>query len=342
MRPTQVGGSRVAVRRLLITAVLLLGSACSDGPGSSPRAVVPEETHEVSDALLADAQEFAKDLGISVEDALEALERQPIVGRLGKALKERGPASFGGLFVDYVPDYRITLLSLPGGGDEVLSAADDLGFAELSPFTVARETPYTEDVLKEAQHMVGELGGIKVTTLDLDIRTGEILATVASSEDADALTAAIDAADPPVPAPVVVTVLTAEGVVQPGDDIAEQTALLVHPARVRPGDQAQFSVERRPGFWGLGWQLERKGDSSWEWVGNLKAGPGKQWRPEFFIGQPGIGVDDIGFRAPFSLTINIPKLEAGRYRLGQEFVRPGREPVEERLEWHFAEFEVLY
>ena len=159
MRPTQVGGSRVAVRRLLITAGLLLGSACSDGPSSSPRAAVPEETREISDALLADAQELAKDLGISVEDALAALERQPMVGRLGKALEERGPASFGGLFIDYVPDYRITLLSLPGGGDEVLGAADDLGFAELSPFTVARETPYTEDVLKEAQRMWGSWPG---------------------------------------------------------------------------------------------------------------------------------------------------------------------------------------
>jgi hypothetical protein len=37
----------------------------------------------------------------------------------------------------------------------------------------------------------------------------------------------------------------------------------------------------------------------------------------------------------------IPKLEAGRYRVGQEFLRKGREPLEERYEWHFAEFEVI-
>jgi hypothetical protein len=339
-RPRFVLPSKAVTRGLPVT-LLVLGVACADPAPSSPTAVVPEETPlEVTDALRMDAGELAKDTGMSLDEAIAALQRQPMVGRLGRALKERGPASFGGLFLDYVPEYRITLLALPGGGEEVTRAVDELGFAELNPFVGVRETPYTEDVLKEAQRMVGELGGDKMT-LDLDIRTGEILAMVASAEDADALTAAVDAADPPVPAPVVVSVLSHEGVVQPGDDIAEHSALSVHPARVQVGDQAQFSVERRPGFWGLGWQLERKGDSSWGWVGNLKAGPGKKWKPEFFIGHLGDGVEDIGFGAPFSLTLEIPKLEAGRYRLGQEFLRRGREPVEERLVWHFAEFEVI-
>ena len=139
------------------------------------------------------------------------LERQPRVGRLQSALAREGPASYGGTFLEYEPEYAIVLLALPGGADEVTRAVDELGFYDLSPFVSVRETPYTEDVLKEAQRMVGELGGSKVTTLDRDIRTGEILATVASSEDADAVTAAIDAADPPVPAPVVVTVATGGG-----------------------------------------------------------------------------------------------------------------------------------
>ena len=341
MRPTQVGNSRVVARRLLTVAVLLLGAGCSEGSRTSPRTVAPEETPpEVSDALLADAREIAKNLGISVEELLPALQRQPLVGKLGSALKKRGPASFGGLFIDYVPEYRITLLALPGGGDDVTSAVNDLGFAELNPFVSVRETPYTEDVLREAQRMVGELGGNTIT-LDQNIRTGEILAKVGSAEAADALTAAVDAADPPVPAPVVVTVLSPEGVVAPGDDIAEHSALSMQPARVQVGDQARLKVERGPGSWGLGWHLERKGDSSWGWVGNMKGGPGNKWKPKFFIGYLGDGLEDIGFSSPFSLPLEIPKLEAGRYRLGQEFLRPGRGPLEERYEWHFAEFEVV-
>lgn len=128
----------------------------------------------------------------------EALELQPLVGRLGSALAERGPDSFGGLFIDYTPEYRITLLALPGGADEVEGAVDDLGFGELSPFIIARETPYTEDELKEAMRVVSDLGGTKLTSLDLDIRTGEILATAASPADVESVRSAVDAADPPV------------------------------------------------------------------------------------------------------------------------------------------------
>ena len=189
--------------------------------------------------------------------------------------------------------------------------------------------------------MVSDLGGSRLTTLDLDIRTGEILATVASPEDADAVTAAVDAADPAIPARrVVVSVPRGEGA-QAGEAIAEDTAISVHPARVRVGDRAQLRVERSRAAWGLPWVLEREEGSVWEWVGNLKAGPGRQWKAEFSIGHAGGSYEDIGFSGPASIDLKIPKLEAGRYRLGQEFIRPGRDPVEERKEWHFAEFEVL-
>jgi hypothetical protein len=289
-----------------------------------------------------DAGELAKNTGMSLDEAIAALQRQSLVGKLGSSLKKRGPASFGGLFIDYVPEYRITLLALPGGGEEVTRAVDELGFAELNPFVSVRETPYTEDVLKEAQRMVGELGGNKIT-LDQDIRTGEILATVASSEDADALTAAIDAADPPVPAPVVVTVPQGAGYVSGA--VARNSDISMHPARVRVGDRAQLRVARSRATWGLPWILELleegEGDTRWEWAGNLKAGPGKQWEAEFYIGHAGGAYEDIGFGGPASIDLVIPKLEAGRYRLGQEFIRPGREPLEERLVWHFAEFEVI-
>lgn len=76
-------------------------------------------------------------------------------------------------------------------------------------------------------------------------------------------------------------------------------------------------------------------------MGLLKAGPGKQWRAEFFIDQGTIGIEDIGFVGPARLPLRIPDLAPGRYRLGQEFIRRGRGPLEERREWHFAEFEVL-
>ena len=200
-----------------MAALLWLVAGCgASHEGAGPRGKDPE----VSDAVLTDAREVASDLGISVEEAAAAIERQPQVGRLQVSLKQRGPASFGGLFIDYSPEYQIVLLSLPGGSDEVTRAVDELGFTELSPFVIVRETPYTEDVLKDAMRMVSDLGGPKLTSLDLDIRTGEILATAASPADVAAIHAAVDAADPPVPARrVVVSVPRGEGA-QPGEVIA--------------------------------------------------------------------------------------------------------------------------
>ena len=342
-RPRFVQPSK-AVTRGLPVALLVLGAACADPAPISPAAVAPEETPlEVTDALRMDAGELAKDTGMSLDEAIAVLQRQPRVGRLQVALKRKGPEAYGGIFIEYEPEYRIVLLALPGGTEEVTRAVDELGYAVLSPFVDVRETPYTEDVLKKAQRMLGEMGGNKVTTIGLDIRTGEILATVASSEDADALTAAIDAADPPVPAPVVVTVPQGAGYVSGA--VARNSDISMHPARVRVGDRAQLRVARSRATWGLPWILELleegEGDTRWEWAGNLKAGPGKQWEAEFYIGHAGGAYEDIGFGGPASIDLVIPKLEAGRYRLGQEFIRPGREPLEERLVWHFAEFEVI-
>jgi hypothetical protein len=126
--------------------------------------VVPEETPpvetppEVSDPLLAAAEEVAKDLGISVEAALAILDRQPRVGRLRSALAREGPASYGGTFLEYEPEYRIVLLALPGGAEEVTRAVDELGFADLSRFVSVRETPYSEEVLKKSSAHGGRVG----------------------------------------------------------------------------------------------------------------------------------------------------------------------------------------
>ena len=333
---------KVGIRGTLIAVMALLGAGCGDAPeSSSPSFPEKRANQELGEAILADAREVASDHGISVEEAAAAIERQPLVGRLQQALATRGSASFGGLFIEYQPEYQIVLLALPGGADEVTRAVDELGFAELSPFVIVRETPYTEDVLKDAMRMVSDLGRAKLTSLDLDIRTGEILATAASPADVAAIHAAVDAADPPVPARrVVVSVPRGEGA-QAGEAIAEDTVISVHPPRVRAGSRAQLRVERSRAGWGLPWVLERAEGAAWEWVGNLKAGPGRQWKAEFSIGHTGGMYEDIGFSGPASIDLKIPKLESGRYRLGQEFIRPGRDPLEDRLVWHYTEFEVI-
>lgn len=153
-----------------------------------------------TDPISRDAAQLASDIGIGVEEAKAALERQPLVGSLERALEERGPEAFGGLYIDYAPKYSITLVARPGETDSVVAAVSELGFPDLTPFVVARETPYTADTLRIAMQQVEELAREKVATLDFDIRTGEILATVATPADVEAVRSAIESSPVPIAA----------------------------------------------------------------------------------------------------------------------------------------------
>jgi hypothetical protein len=148
--------------------------------------------------IRADAVQLAHDAGISVAAAVRALRLQPTVGRLGAALEQKGPPSFGGAFIDYKPRYRITLLAKPGCRAEVAAAVPQLGFGDLERFTRVRETPFTQDVLVASMTRVQNAAGSYLTTLDSDIRTGRILASAANPADVASVRSAIAALQPPL------------------------------------------------------------------------------------------------------------------------------------------------
>jgi hypothetical protein len=108
------------------------------------------------------------------------------------------------------------------------------------------------------------------------------------------------------------------------------------PNRARVGDRAKLRVNRSRGIWGAGWMLEQHDGAAWRAIGLLVAGPRKPWEPRFYLGPDwtSIGVDDIGFRGSESMALEIPELEPGIYRLGQDFFRKGRGSQEDRIQWH--------
>lgn len=101
-----------------------------------------------------------------------------------------------------MPEYQITLLARPGRAGEVIDAVDDLGFSGLSPFIIVNETPYVLDVLEAAMDQVEDLAKTEarteLTSLDLDIRTGEILATAATPEEVAAVRVAVASSEEPI------------------------------------------------------------------------------------------------------------------------------------------------
>ncbi|MDP9234384.1 MAG: hypothetical protein M3P01_07515 [Actinomycetota bacterium] len=173
---------------------------CSSGrpPPKAPPASPSSSPVRASKVLRADAAQLAHDAGISVAAAIRAIRLQPTVGRLGAALEQKGPPSYGGAFIDYKPRYRITLLSKPGCRAEVAAAVPQLGFSDLEKFTRVRETPFTQDVLGASMTRVQNAAGSYLTTLDSDIRTGRILAAAANAADVASVRSAIAALQPPL------------------------------------------------------------------------------------------------------------------------------------------------
>ena len=123
----------------------------------------------------------------------------------------------------------------------------------------------------------------------------------------------------------------------------EDSVVSIIPEQARVGDEVELTIHRPPGTYGLRWVLERLEGSSWQFFGNLVVGPGKPWEEERFFLPPNVegSVEAIGFTEPASITIEIPELEAGKYRLLADFVKAGRGSVEKRTETHAAEFEVV-
>jgi hypothetical protein len=59
------------------------------------------------DAFLRDAQSYAEDMNVSLDEAVRRLELQNSIGELGSALAANERDTFGGLWVQNSPDYRV-------------------------------------------------------------------------------------------------------------------------------------------------------------------------------------------------------------------------------------------
>jgi streptogrisin C len=195
---------------VMATIAMIVGATVSasatDSPNGSntPAEQATEPEYDNPDPIGSDATQLASDVGISVDEARAAIERQAAVGQLQAAMEARGPRAFGGLFIDYKPEYRVTILSRPGGGPEVSTAVRSLGFADLEKFVAIRETPFTRDVLANALTRVENVARSNLTTLDLDIRTGQVLATAATPADVSAVRSVVAANKATIPAREVV------------------------------------------------------------------------------------------------------------------------------------------
>lgn len=101
------------VRTALLFVLLATLSGCgASAASSSNQREEPAETtptQPADDALRQDAAAIAGDLGITPEEALRRLQLQDAVGRLDASLTAEHPDTFGGLWIQHEPVYRVVV-----------------------------------------------------------------------------------------------------------------------------------------------------------------------------------------------------------------------------------------
>ncbi|MBA3943417.1 MAG: hypothetical protein H0X37_02510 [Herpetosiphonaceae bacterium] len=106
------------------------------------------------DPLRTDAAMMAKGLGISVDEAVHRLQMQNSIGTLGTALEQREAATFGGLWIQQQPVYRVVVAFTRNGNATIQPYVAHTALADLIDVRTVAVT-YTE--LQEAQKQADQL-----------------------------------------------------------------------------------------------------------------------------------------------------------------------------------------
>jgi len=178
---------------LSMILTLLVVSPCAPGARAGP---------PVSDGLLRDAEAYAEDQGISLDEAIRQLRLQDPVGELNAVLQEREGDVFGGLWIQHEPEYRVIVLVT---GDEERIRRRYVAGGPLEGEVEVQQAEATLEELEAAQaatmRTLGEVGsransGIKVQENCVSV-------FVANPE---ALQEKLDAAGAALPEPVCIEV----------------------------------------------------------------------------------------------------------------------------------------
>ncbi len=161
--------NRWIVRTLAALALSVLVAGCVPSPtpgapasgavsptrestGGAPEALGPDE------ALSRDAQEYAKQFGVTVEEATERLQFQDGIGELNAALQANEADTFGGLWIEHEPDYRVVVLFTRNGKRTIRPYLASEPYARLVEVRQARYTlAELETIYAQATHELAKL-----------------------------------------------------------------------------------------------------------------------------------------------------------------------------------------
>ena len=93
----------------------------------------PAAAQSEDDALIHDAKQYAAAFEVEVDEALHRLKLQAVAGRLGAELAVKERATFGGLWIQHTPSYRVVAHFTDKGGHNLQDYLAAEGLEDLAP-----------------------------------------------------------------------------------------------------------------------------------------------------------------------------------------------------------------
>ena len=140
---------------VIVLPVVIMPTESAVAPVSRPS--LPE-----SDALTRDAQHYAKDFGVDVEEAICRLSLQDEIGELGAELAANERDTFAGLRIQHQPDFRV-IVEFTSGSEETM--ARYLKNSRLANIVEIRNADVSLENLKATQReamRIAEATGMRV------------------------------------------------------------------------------------------------------------------------------------------------------------------------------------
>ncbi len=160
-------------------------SPSSPIPASDP--ISPTSTPAVSEALLQDARHYAAGMGVDLDEAVRRLQAQRTIGELGAELEANEQSTFGGLWIQHKPEFKVVVAFTLDGEETVRPYIQGTSLADM---VEVREVEATLAELREAQSAAGEILnqlGIRASSgIDITNNVVQLYLSEAEKEELDA------------------------------------------------------------------------------------------------------------------------------------------------------------
>ncbi len=168
------------MKLLVMLLLLILLASCTQAPEATQKIVVLVD----GEALRKDAAEYAKDQQVTLDEAVRRLELQNDIGKFDEKLTTSEPDTFGGLWIQHKPEYKI-IVNITSGTEKVASYAQGTAFArEIEVRKVAKSLKQLE---AEQRSVISTLKTLKLASeSSVNVYTNQVELDVLNSSQVTA------------------------------------------------------------------------------------------------------------------------------------------------------------